>query len=66
MAGNRALALGAIEKYKNAPLGHFVNGASLPGEGAAFDVLEPGTGEVLGQACDASEAQLEAAVAAGH
>ncbi len=66
MAGNRALALGAIEKYKNAPLGHFVNGASLPGEGAAFDVLEPGTGEVLGQACDASEAQLEAAVAAAR
>ena len=66
MAGNRALALGAIEKYKNAPLGHFVNGASLPGEGAAFDVLEPGAGEVLGQACDASEAQLEAAVAAAR
>ena len=41
MAGNRALALGAIEKYKNAPLGHFVNGASLPGEVDEVNTIFP-------------------------
>ncbi len=64
MTDKRALALAAIDRFTAAPLGHFIAGRSVAGEGTLFDVLEPGTGDVLGQCADASEAQLEAAVAA--
>ncbi len=66
MTDKRALALSAVAKLGAAPLGHFYGGVSVPGEGTPFDVLEPGTGGVIGQACDASEAQVNAAVAAAH
>jgi 5-carboxymethyl-2-hydroxymuconic-semialdehyde dehydrogenase len=64
MSNKRALALEAVARLGNKPLGHFIGGRSVAGEGTPFDVLEPGTGGVIGQACDASEAQLDAAVAA--
>jgi 5-carboxymethyl-2-hydroxymuconic-semialdehyde dehydrogenase len=59
----RDLALAAVDRFEK-PLGHFIAGAPVTGRGACVDVLEPGTGEVLGQSSDATPEQLEAAVAA--
>jgi 5-carboxymethyl-2-hydroxymuconic-semialdehyde dehydrogenase len=66
MTNKRALALSAVKKFGREPLGHFYGGISVAGEGKSFDILEPGTGGVIGQACDASDAQLNAAVAAAR
>lgn len=66
MTDKRALAIKAIDRFTSAPLGHFIAGQAVPGHGPAFDVLEPGTGGVLGQCADATENQLEAAVAAAR
>ena len=60
----RSLALAQISAYSSAPLGHFIAGASVAGQGEAFDVFEPATGAVLGQARDATQQELDAAVAA--
>lgn len=60
----RASALKAISAFQQGPLGHFVGGVDVPGTGAPFEVIEPATGEPLGQARDASQAELEQAVAA--
>ncbi len=64
MSDKRALAVAAIAPFQSQPLGHFIAGQNVAGEGTPFDIFEPSTGEVLGQACDASEDQLNAAVAA--
>ena len=64
MTDKRALAMAAIDRFTAAPLGHFIGGRPVAGEGTLFDILEPGTGDILGQCADATEAQLEAAVAA--
>lgn len=64
MSDKRNLALAAIAPYRTAGLGHFIDGRAVAGEGEGFDVLEPGTGQVLGQCSDASEDQLNEAVAA--
>ena len=64
MSDKRDLALSAIAPYQERPLGHFIAGRSVDVEGDSFDVLEPGTGQVLGQCGDASEKQLNEAVAA--
>ena len=45
-------------------LGHLIGGVAVEGAGAAHDVLEPATGEVIGQVHDATAAELDAAVAA--
>ena len=66
MTDKRTLALATIERLTTAPLGHFIAGQSVAGEGTLFDVLEPGTGGTLGQCADATEQQLEAAVAAAR
>ena len=66
MTDKRALAIGAIDRFTAAPLGHFIAGQPVAGEGPLFDVLEPATGSVLGQCADATEAQLEAAIAAAR
>ncbi|MEP7351569.1 MAG: aldehyde dehydrogenase family protein, partial [Sphingorhabdus sp.] len=66
MTDNRALALSTIARFTDAPLGHFIAGQAVPGEGTLFDIFEPGTGGVLGQCADATEDQLEAAVAAAR
>ncbi|MDB5461062.1 MAG: 5-carboxymethyl-2-hydroxymuconate semialdehyde dehydrogenase [Caulobacteraceae bacterium] len=57
-------ALSRLGAHRTRPLGHFIDGQAVDGEGQAFDVTEPATGEVLGQARDATEAELNAAVAA--
>jgi len=59
----RTTALNVVQRMP-APLGHFVDGLSLAGSGAAFEVTEPATGEVLGEVCDATEEELNRAVAA--
>lgn len=60
----RDTALNAISKYRDRPLGHFIAGDDVAGEGDAFDVVEPATGEPLGKARDATPADVDAAVAA--
>src|SRR5687768_2006658 len=60
----RASALNTISAHRDRPLGHFIDGKPVDGTGEAFDVYEPATGGVLGQARDASEVELNAAVAA--
>ncbi|HKD46819.1 MAG TPA: 5-carboxymethyl-2-hydroxymuconate semialdehyde dehydrogenase [Rhizomicrobium sp.] len=46
------------------PLGHFIGGKPVPGTGPLFPVLEPATGRELGDVRDASETELNEAVAA--
>ena len=60
----RKIAMGAIAPFTGQPLGHFVDGVAVAGEGASFAVTDPSTGAQLGEARDASEAELDAAVAA--
>jgi 5-carboxymethyl-2-hydroxymuconic-semialdehyde dehydrogenase len=43
-------------------LGHFIDGVAIKGAGPAFEVTEPATGDVLGQAHDATENELNQAV----
>src|SRR5690606_17822783 len=63
MSSRRDSALASLARLpKN--LGHYINGRIVEGEGTAFDVLEPATGAVLGQATDATAAELDAAVGA--
>jgi 5-carboxymethyl-2-hydroxymuconic-semialdehyde dehydrogenase len=59
----RDAALSALHRLPN-PLGHFIGGRSVDGTGPLFAVFEPATGEELGQVHDASEGELNAAVAA--
>ena len=58
------MALSAVRRVGGSALGHFIGGGAVSGEGPAFDIHEPATGAVLGQATDATEAELNAAVAA--
>lgn len=62
----RAQALKAVAPFRETPLGHFVGGRDRPGEGALFDIFEPASGRVLGQARDATEQDLNLAVAAAR
>lgn len=64
MSDKRSLALDTVARFGPGPLGHFIDGRAVAAQGTPFDVFEPATGGVLGQASDASEAQLNAAVAA--
>ena len=59
----RDTALAAV-KGMPAPLGHFIDGKAASGAGQTFPVTEPGTGHVLGEVSDATEADVNAAVAA--
>ncbi|HWI85409.1 MAG TPA: 5-carboxymethyl-2-hydroxymuconate semialdehyde dehydrogenase [Sphingomonas sp.] len=60
----RDQALAAIAPFRTAPLGHFIDGVDVAGEGPLFDVTEPGTGQILGQVRDATAEELDRAVAA--
>ena len=47
---NRELALQHLSRLTDKPLGHFIDGKPTEGEGGEpFDVLDPSTGQVLGQ-----------------
>ncbi|MDE2013179.1 MAG: 5-carboxymethyl-2-hydroxymuconate semialdehyde dehydrogenase [Alphaproteobacteria bacterium] len=63
MSARRSSALETVARLGD-PLGHFIAGQAVRGEGATFAIYEPATGETLGQACDATEAELNDAVAA--
>ena len=58
----RDTALNAIAPHRAQPLGHYIAGAAVNGEGEAFDVFEPATGAVLGQARDATASEVDSAV----
>ena len=62
----RATALETITPHRAEPLGHFVAGVAVAGEGEAFEVFEPATGDVLGQVRDATEGEVDAAVQAAR
>jgi 5-carboxymethyl-2-hydroxymuconic-semialdehyde dehydrogenase len=70
MTDMRDLALESVRsiggRHADGALGHFIAGKPVDGGGPAFDVLDPSTGKVIGQAHDATEAELEAAVAAAR
>ncbi|HKT75566.1 MAG TPA: 5-carboxymethyl-2-hydroxymuconate semialdehyde dehydrogenase, partial [Sphingobium sp.] len=66
MNDKRVRALSATRALRERPMGHFVAGRAVEGEGKVFDITEPGTGELLGQATDATPAELESAVAAAR
>lgn len=59
----RGIALAALNRLPR-PLGHFIAGQSVAGTGPLFPVMEPATGKELGHVRDASEAELDQAVAA--
>jgi 5-carboxymethyl-2-hydroxymuconic-semialdehyde dehydrogenase len=59
----RDAALAAVHRMPG-PLGHFIGGQAVPGEGPLFPVVEPGTGEELGQVHDATGREIDSAVAA--
>jgi 5-carboxymethyl-2-hydroxymuconic-semialdehyde dehydrogenase len=64
-ARNRELALQHLERLTATPLGHFINGQPTDGErGEPFDVLDPSTGQVLGQVTGGTPADVEAGAAA--
>jgi 5-carboxymethyl-2-hydroxymuconic-semialdehyde dehydrogenase len=47
---NRKLALDHLAQFRDEPLDHFIDGGSAAGSGSdTFDVLDPSTGNVLGQ-----------------
>ena len=60
----RTAALERIARYRDQPLGHFIAGEAVPGIGSSFEVIEPGTGDTLGEAADANAEELDRAVAA--
>ena len=66
--------MSAIEKRQRAldivtsdsPLGHFIDGRAIGGEGQAFDIFEPATGAVIGQTRDATGGEVDQAVDAAR
>jgi 5-carboxymethyl-2-hydroxymuconic-semialdehyde dehydrogenase len=59
---NRARALHYLERFQSEPLGHFIDGRPSAGEGGEpFDVVDPSTGAVLGQARAGTAADIDAA-----
>lgn len=63
-SNRRDLALGATASFRDRPLGHYINGRPVDGDGSLFAVFDPTTGESLGETRDATKAELDAAVAA--
>ena len=62
---NRDRALEYLARFRDAPLGHFIDGKPTQGFGGeSFDVLDPSTGKVLGRALAGSAEDVDAAAAA--
>jgi 5-carboxymethyl-2-hydroxymuconic-semialdehyde dehydrogenase len=62
---NREQALRHVERFRAQPLGHFIDGEATQGSGGEpFDVLDPSTGECIGQAIAGTVADVDAAAAA--
>ncbi len=62
----RALAMKATAPYRETPLGHYIDGAGVQGSGARFEVIEPASGQPLGEVHDATREELDLAVAAAR
>src|SRR3982751_3393746 len=62
---NRKRALEHLERFRSRPLDHFIDGQPTEGAGGEpCNVLDPSTGEVLGQALAGTAADIDAAAAA--
>ena len=62
---NRARALEYLLRFADTPLGHFIDGEPTDGAGGEpFDVLDPSTGNTLGQALAGTEEEVDRAAAA--
>ncbi|HWI87681.1 MAG TPA: 5-carboxymethyl-2-hydroxymuconate semialdehyde dehydrogenase [Sphingomicrobium sp.] len=62
---NRARALEYLLRFADTPLGHFIDGEPTDGAGGEpFDVLDPSTGNILGQALAGTEEEVDRAAAA--
>lgn len=65
-ASRRDTALRAISSFRGRALGHFIGGEDVAGTGTEFEIVEPASGDVIGLARDATEQELDRAVAAAH
>jgi 5-carboxymethyl-2-hydroxymuconic-semialdehyde dehydrogenase len=63
---NREKALKYIERFHSAPLGHFIDGHAVTSSGESFDVLDPSTGQVLGQVAAGTPEDIDAAADAAR
>ena len=64
---NRQRAHRHLARLRSEPLGHFIDGQPTAGSGGeTFDVLDPSTGEILGQAIAGTEADVDAAARAAR
>jgi len=61
---NRRHALEHLKRFRDKPLDHFIDGQASAGAGEIFQVLDPSTGEVLGEAIAGTSADIDAAAAA--
>ena len=62
---NREKALAHVARLASEPLGHFVDGQPVSSKGAeSFEVLDPSTGETIGQALAGTIGDIDAAAAA--
>ena len=66
-ASNRAKAFAYLERLTAGPLGHFIDGEATAGEGGQqFDVFDPTTGAVLGQAIAGTQKDIDVAARAAE
>lgn len=65
-SNRRELALKSTSGFRDRPLGHHIAGCPVDGSGSLFPVSDPATGETLGEVRDATEVELNAAVAAAE
>jgi len=66
-ASNRQGAFDHLARLTAEPLGHFIDGKATAGErGPAFDVFDPSTGAVLGQAIAGTHGDVDAAARAAE
>jgi 5-carboxymethyl-2-hydroxymuconic-semialdehyde dehydrogenase len=64
---NRERAIAHLARFQREPLGHFIDGHPTAGEGGEpFDVLDPSTGKVIGQARAGTEGDIDAAARAAR
>jgi 5-carboxymethyl-2-hydroxymuconic-semialdehyde dehydrogenase len=62
---NRDQALEYLSRFRNKPLGYFIDGRPTDGTaGELFEILDPSTGELLGQALAGTAADIDAAASA--
>jgi 5-carboxymethyl-2-hydroxymuconic-semialdehyde dehydrogenase len=62
---NREQALELVARFTSEPLGHFIGGESTAGAGGEpFDVLDPSTGDTIGQVLAGTAEDVDSAAAA--